>query len=245
MKPSTLVLAFLLFAPVVVSAQESGLPQFPFLHAKGRAEKRVPPNMATLNFQILVHHQNSEAALAAFWDIEKRLVDGLTKAGVDAKDITAGGLKKEIIRERDTNYNNREILGYDFVRTFSVVARDLKGLERITEIIMSTTNTGDVETEFDHAERVAIEKQLTQEACKNARDNADRIASGFGMKVASVYGISDGGIGPMVIRMRNRREGEVYGAAAMDSSGGMSHSIPEYISISEGVDALFVITEAK
>jgi uncharacterized protein YggE len=238
----TLLITLAIFTCALVRAEVQGLPSFPFLHAGGTAAKRLPPDMAKLQFRLKVYDQKADIAAKKLSECEQAVFLVLSTASISPADIVAGDISKEIIQERGSDYQKRAIQGYELYRPVTITIRDLKSLAGVYDKLLAQENLEELRASFDRSDRASVESALAQEACQDARRTADALAKGFGRVVVSVYGISDRSIGPMVIRLEDARGQDTnFGASA----GGFSRGVPATITFIASVDALFVTGDQK
>ncbi len=182
---------------VVVLASAGGaseLPDFPFVYATGRAELEVPPDVATITFQLRAFDKDPSRATAIVEEGSKGLVLLFARYGIDKKDIVAYQLTRTVVRERK-NYTEIGILVYETSRRFSVKLHALDQYNAFMTDLLSFENLTNLHTEFDTSKRQAVERQLIGQASAKAREEAEALAKGFGSQIASVFAITASRVG--------------------------------------------------
>ncbi|MDT8391650.1 MAG: SIMPL domain-containing protein [Lentisphaeria bacterium] len=108
---------------------------------------------------------------------------------------------KITVREKK-EYQELKILGYEVRRSISVTLRDLERFDTLMKFLLSTDNVIGTSADFDRSDREKIGRELLAAASEDAREEAERLAAGFGVQVQSVYAISED---PPVVGPRPRR----------------------------------------
>ena len=228
----------------LVRAESQGIPNFPFLHASGAATRRLPPDLVRLQFMIKIYDPKAAVALQKLAEAEQAVLLVLGSAGIPEADIIAGDISKQAVQEQGSaSFVRKAIIGYQLVRPVTVKIADLRNLAPVHERLLAQEYVENISSTFDRSDRGKVEAELAQEACANARRNADALAKGFGRAVVSVYGISDQVNGQMDIGLRHAKgfPEVTFGV----TSGGFGMGIPDGITFSVVVDALFVTGEPK
>ena len=182
----------LLMSVLGVRAQASELPDFPFVFAQGKAETKVPPNIATVSFLVEQFDEHATIAVEIVRNRSAELIAFFSVQKIKKEDIVAYEIDKRAVRERK-DYTELKILGYEVSRRFSVKLRNLSHYEKFVKKLLSLKNVVDIDTEFDRSDRKKIEADLIAEASRNARSQAELMAKGFGLQLGSVFAISQQG----------------------------------------------------
>ena len=181
-----------LLSVIGVSAHASQLPDFPFVFAHGSAETEVSPDIATVSFRVEEFDENPTKALEVLRNRSAELIAFFAEHKIKKEDIVAYEIDKRAVRERK-DYNELKILGYEVSRRFSVILRDLSHYEQFVKKLLYLKNVVNINAEFDRTDRKKIEADLIAEASRNAREQAELMAKGFGVKLGSVFAISQRG----------------------------------------------------
>ncbi|WP_417915631.1 SIMPL domain-containing protein [Candidatus Electronema sp. JM] len=174
-----------------MNAHAFEIPDFPFVYAQGEAEKKIPPDIATISFKVQQYDESAEKALDTVQKRCAELVVFLTEQQISKDDIVAYQIDKRAVREQKINsFNQLKILGYEATRSFSVKLKELSRYEQIIKKLLAFQNVIYVNTMFDRTDRKKIEADLIAEASSNAKSQAELMASGFGAEVESVFSVS-------------------------------------------------------
>lgn len=176
----------LLFSQLAFAAS---VPDFPFVVSVGHAEREVTPDTATISLDIMSFEKDSKLALKAANLATTQLMETLKKNGVPEANVEASDIEKATKRRRD-EYRTLDILGYEVSRTIKIKLDDLSKYSELMSDLVAIDNLSKAETIFDVSNRREIEAELMEEASKDAREKAERMAGSLGTKIQSVYAIS-------------------------------------------------------
>jgi uncharacterized protein YggE len=235
---SILVALVVVFASVGAASE---LPDFPFVFATGKAELEVPPDVATITFQMQAFDKDPSRATTIVEEGSKGLVLLFARYGIDKKDIVAYQLTRTVVRERK-NRTEIGILVYETSRRFSVKLHALDRYNAFMTDLLSFENLTNLHTEFDTSKRQAVERQLVGQASAKAREEAEALAKGFGSQIASVYAISTSRGGFRSMADQFTVGGEVMamrGESVMPTTGTLF--VPSTIKLEKAVSVIFKI----
>jgi len=224
--------------------QASVLPDFPFVAVTGQSSKQVAPDSATLSFRITTFHQSSDVANAQLAQASSKVLALLKANGVTDSQISAFELEKSEKRKRDEQYNELEVLGYDLNRRFDVTLADLKKYPDLMTQLYATDYVHDLSTSFDTSDRSNIETTLIAAAAAQAKQKAEQMAEGLGVKIHSVFAFNDSGSFERFFATFAAGETGMVSSAMMAdrSAGAQQVFIPQSIEISKTVNVIYKIT---
>jgi uncharacterized protein YggE len=172
----------------------SPVPEFPFIQADGLAKREVPPTNAEITFKVLAFAKSPEESTATVQAALGKVIAALKEKGVGEDQITANDLAKSAVRNRHGDLQkDAEVLGYEVSREVKIKLKDLKSYPELVRILMSADHISSVESAFDTDKRDEIESELVGEACAKARKQADLLAKGAGVTIASVHAVNSHG----------------------------------------------------
>ncbi len=166
------------------------LPDFPFVVSVGVAEQDVKPDIATITINVLAFNKESSKALETANIASEKIIKLFSKYDIDIKQLEAGNIQKSTKRQKNNNYKQLEILGYEVSRNLTLNLIDLSNYSELTNELVSINNTSGMDTQFDSSNRKQVESELIQIASINAKDKAKKMANSLGNKIHSVYAIS-------------------------------------------------------
>jgi len=230
----------MLLAPLLATA--SPLPDFPFVYVYGIANRGVAPDKATITFRVKSYDAQAERAHKMQSEIADAIITFATKLSVPTDDIIAQAIEKTAVRREDDKGKELEIIGYEAVRSVRIQLRELARFPELIEFLYRQPNVEAISVAFGSKDESAILQGLTDEACRSARANAERLSKGFERKLGSVRAISESGFSGM---------GDAFGlhggsSYSLNASAGLSprrdfRVIPATIPFSKGVYAIFAI----
>ena len=170
------------------AALASPLPDFPFINVTGMAKLDVAPDSARV--QLVIRHTGAtaEAATQAVYQQSARLLQFLQTQGVTEEDIEAAQLDKSALYK---DYNDRTITGYEASQPVTLTLKQLTNYAAIMDFLFKQPQIFNIQASFDSSQREQHEQKLSQLAGENARQRAQQLAAVQGVKISSVFAISD------------------------------------------------------
>ncbi|BAP57216.1 hypothetical protein THII_2919 [Thioploca ingrica] len=223
----------------------STLPDFPFVSAHGQAEIELPPNMAEVTFYLKAFHENPNNAITVIQQRSKELLSFFVEQQVKEEDIVAYELDKNIVHERDKDFQQLKILGYEVTRRFNIKLHNLKQYEIFAKKLFSLENVENINTVFERTDEETIKADLLIKAGKDAMQQAERAAKGFDVSVGPVFAISEQGFSDLGTQFGLGRD-DYYSSISTGSRGTPSPRdedeflfVPSTITFMNRVSALF------
>ena len=222
----------------------SPLPEFPFITVSGESFRDVEPDTVEISFYIEAFATQSEQAASLQKTAVNNALNVLAEFSIDAQQISSSEIAKRVIRQRDEDYNELAILGYEVGQPVSVKLESLENYNEITNKLIALDLLSNIESEFDVKNRQAIELELVKEAGANAMNSAQQLAQGLDVTIESVYGVTDGSgfpsffasFGTENLRMR------VTGASMQRET---TFFVPKTIQIRKRINVIYKIQSAQ
>lgn len=151
----------------------------------GSASIEAVPDRAILTVQV---HATAKDAANAKTQVDTRVAnyfDFLTKNGIDKKDIDAANISTQ--PEYDYKDGKPTLKGYQASRTVRIVLGQLDKLNGLLDGALKANLNEITAVEFDVAKPEVYQEQARQAAIKNAINQAESLAKGFGVKLGKVY----------------------------------------------------------
>ncbi len=237
-----ILVSLMLALSLGINAHAFEIPSFPFVYVKGEAEKKIPPDIATISFKVQQYDESAEKALDTVQKRCAELVVFLTEQQISKDDIVAYEIGKLPVREKnDKAFGDLNILGYEVTRSFSVKLKDISRYEQIARKLFSLKNVIYIKTIFDRSDREKIEADLIAEASSNAKMQAELMASGFGTDIKSVFAISHEDFRRLSDTEFSISSGEIIN---VNQEGGESLFIPSLITLQKDIKVIFKLKTA-
>ena len=211
MKYTMLSLALLFLSH---AAFASDLPDFPFVHAEGRAVTNVAPDTALIRLTVENHSETASNAVAVVEGTAGQLVDTLiSRYGISTSDIITGNISKEPVHRRGGNYELLEIIGYKVSRSITIEVSDIHSFPGVMSMIAQMDHVTNISADFKHSEKERMLQELTAAACRNAGGNAELLSEASGVPLGDLFAVSADGLNDLGSRFRPYIEtgAELYG----------------------------------
>lgn len=226
-----------------LTAAASPLPDFAFITVSGEAQLDVVPDKARVQLMIRHTANTADAATEAVYQQGHELLAFLASKGVAQSDIEAAQINKEALYK---DYNDRSITGYEASQPVSLTLQDLANYVAIMDYLFKQPHIFSIQSSFDSTERQQLELKLSQQASKDARRRADYLAQAQGVKISSVFAVTEsGGWGNLASDFGFSGGAVSYGAlhkaSAMESRE-PSLVLPRHIKLQKSVNVIYKIT---
>lgn len=254
MRSVATILVSILLATACAGATD--LPEFPFVCTSGKAVLKIQPDLATISFDVSIFDADSEQGMKLLEEHSKQIVQIMNEFDVAAENAKASGVNKEEVRKQIGEWQEGEIIGYQFGQHFTFKLKGLDTYQKIAQRLVKTDNVINVRVGFAVTDREQKEQELVQKAIVNARENAARIARGAGAGLGAVHALSDVDLRDLGRHLlytvastgstRSRASGEHgMGGAALDASAIIQQiSKPSPITLQASIRVLYRIESA-
>lgn len=240
MKLVTCLSSVALMISSAVSA--SPLPDFPFINVTGEAKLEVAPDKARIQFMIRHTASKADAATDAVYKQGRDVMQFLASVGVTEQDIEAAQINKEALYK---DYNDRTITGYEASQPITITLNQLTNYVAVMDYLFKQANVFSIQGSFDNSQREQLEMKLSQQAGADARRRADSLAGAQGVKITSVFAITEaGGWGQLAGDFGFNGNAVSFGA--MRKSAEMADAsanlvLPRHITLQKSVNVIYKI----
>jgi len=244
MKTRTLTRSLLLFISLLLaplSTTASPLPEYPFVYVNGTANLEVVPDKGLITFRVKTYHSEATVAYGKQAEVADAFLAFAGKLGVPIEDIVAQAIEKSTVRKEDDKGKELEIIGYELVRSVQIELKDLARFSKLIDFLYGLPNVEGLHVTFGCKDENMIMQGLTDDACRTARTNAERLCQGFGKKIGAVRAISETGFSNIGSPFGFRGEPDGYGASSGLGGRREFPVIPATISFRKWVFAIFAI----
>jgi uncharacterized protein YggE len=156
----------------------------------GQGEITAQPDMARVTLGVEARNPALSAARAQVAETVDRVLALTRSLGIDAKYVNATGVQVQPEYDWNDKDRTRRLLGYRVSRQVDVELRDLDKLGTLIEraIDAGVNLVGD--PTLDSTERKSLERQALALAVRDARANAETLATAAGGKLGAVRTLS-------------------------------------------------------
>lgn len=241
MKRALIIAAATLGFTANVSA--SPLPDFPFINVTGEARLEVAPDKAKIQFVIRQTAAKADAATDAVYKQGHDLMQFLAKHGVTDTDVDAAQINKEAMYK---DYQDRTITGYEASQPISVTLNQLTHYVAIMDYLFKQPQVFSIQGSFDSSQREHVERKLSEQAGADARQRANYLAGAQGVKLSTVFAITEGtGFGQLAGDFGFGGGAVSYGMLRKSvemADAGPSLVLPRHITLHKTVNVIYKIT---
>lgn len=158
----------------------------------GTGEVIVVPDTANIQIGVQVFAEELADAQAQSTEQITAVINTITEAGVEAKDIQTSNYSVSIRQQYDNQGIATAVLGYDIYNTLSVTVRDLDSLGSILDQVVSAGANQIYGISFFNSDLTEATAQARAAAVKDAQDRAAQLADAAGVEVGRIINISEG-----------------------------------------------------
>ncbi len=196
MKRSILVLAVMLLAVIALSACGPATivanPQPPqrTLNVTGTGTVTLTPDIAYINIGVHNEMPSASEAVTANNTQTQQVVDALKTAGVDPKDIRTMNFSIYPNTQYDPQTNQKLGTTYVVDNTVYVTVRKLDNLGDLLDATVKAGANNVNSIQFDVADKTAATKQARDEAVKDAKTQAQELATSAGISLGDLQNVN-------------------------------------------------------
>ncbi|MFD2598491.1 SIMPL domain-containing protein [Sphingobacterium corticis] len=168
-------------------AQNVSVDQARRVSTKGYAEKEVTPDIIYLSVSLREYYVDGNTKKkVAIETLEKQLFDAALKNGVKQEDLTIQNIYSYNYETKKNK--NQELLQ---ARQYRIKVTDLSKLNSLFDEVDPRGMQSTSISEYDHSQKRQIERELKTEAVKDARTNAEVLATADGQTIGKALLIND------------------------------------------------------
>ncbi len=212
---SVIILFFLLIAKVfhiALPVQVTSTTQATELAVVGEGKVDVVPDSANVTVGITVSNvRNVADAQSQINTTNNAIIAAMQKLGIDKKNIKTANYSVYPTYDYETG---RSITGYSADVQVTITTKDTQQVSQIIEAATAAGANTISGTSFKVSDPAKYREEARNQAIKNAREQAEKIAKNLGIKLGKVTNIVEAGGSSPVMPMYDRLQGGGgYGAA--------------------------------
>lgn len=181
---------------VVSGAIASPIPDFPFLYIRGQATEHVPTKWARISFNISNENEDAKAGEAALQKANLAIVAALKEIGIADSDVITSDVRKRKATKRDADEGSEKSY-FEFTKDFQVSVANLELYPLIAERFIGSNDVGQFDVSFYGGDLTEVDKRLRIAAVKDAREQAETLASATGVELGGIHSVSDCDVGEL------------------------------------------------
>lgn len=217
------------------AALSAELPGYPFIHASGNGEVRVPPDIGQIDFEVSAVDPDPAVAVQVVTARVAEIRTLMEQLGIAADELEVRDIRKDI----------KKVIAVpppvDVRAGVKIIVRDLSKWRAVVAPLLAMPNLDGFATAFDTTQRRKAETELLADAIKVARQKAEGIAAGFGRKLGLVGGVSTGEL-KNLSRAMDLSPSEYFARAGRQVEISREDLLMvNMIKLSQGVDVIFRI----
>lgn len=224
-----------------VGSYASTIPDFPFVTVTGQSSRQVEPDSALLTFNIVTYNEDAQKAKSLLNKTAFDIVKEIKLHGVIEKNITSFEVNKRAKRARGKSYNDLNILGYEFTQRFELKTDTIENYSELTNALLNMNQIENIETRFEYSKSAEVEVELIQEAAKKAKQKAEHMAAGLGVKIDSVFAFNDSGSFSSFFATFGLNTSSGRFEAMRSRVGNSSIFVPQFIELSKSINVVYKI----
>lgn len=184
-----LILITAIFTMTMANAQTTNYESSRKVATRGYAEREVTPDIIYLSISLREYCVDGNAKKkVAIETLEKQLYDAAMAIGVKKEDFTIQNIYSYNSDYSGNKKKNSELLQ---AKQYRIKITNLNGLDQMLDNVDAKGLESTSISGYDHTQKREIEKELKIAAVKDARVNAEIIASATGDKIGKAISIND------------------------------------------------------
>jgi uncharacterized protein len=207
------LLTLVLSAPFAASAGEASLPRL--VSVTGEGEVKARPDIANVTLGVEARRPTLAEARTQVTAAVDRLLALTRELRIDPKQVDASQLHVQPEYRWNEKDSERVLLGYVVSRQVEVELRDLERLGALLERAVSAGANQVQGVRLDSSRRKELEREALAVAVRDARLDAEALASAAGAKLGAVHSLDAAAAPPVQPKYMERA---VMAAAPMDSA---------------------------
>lgn len=168
------------------------------LTVAGNAEAKADPDLATFRLGVETQAKIAKEAQGATATLASRLIDAALKVVPNRKAYQTSDLSLEPVYSQPAlgggTTQAPKIVGYRARNILSVRVEDVSKVGPLIDAVTEAGATNIDSISFGLKDARAARRQALTEAVKDARDKAEAMAAGLGLRLGDVFSVDEGGL---------------------------------------------------
>lgn len=181
--------------PALLLSQQSVPPRQPAITAHGEATVAVKPNQATIAIGVVSQAATAHEAAAVNAKQTDAAIAALKRVAGATDTIQTISYILNPVYKYPKDGGEPTITGYSAASTVQVKMSDLNNVGRVIDTAVGTGANRIQGLHFSVKDEQAVRRRALGEATRQARENAEAIASSLGSKITRIVSVVEGGGG--------------------------------------------------
>jgi uncharacterized protein YggE len=204
---------------------------------------KTTPDMATVWFAVLSHHERPERARALNATASAAAMNAVRELGIEEQDIQLEGLQLTPRRVYDPDRRIYDQDGFEALRTVQVTVRDLDVLPDVVAAVVEEGANQINRIQYGLDDRSGIELEVLARAVQRAAEKASVMAAQVGRSIGQALQMSEQGIS--VPQPRMRMDATEMVAMAKDEGGNPDAFAAGDIEVRATVSVVFSLVDSQ
>jgi uncharacterized protein YggE len=169
--------------------------QIPTINVRGESEFLTQPDKADLYIKIETQGKTAEDAQTENRDITNAVISSLKKNGVKADDI---GTDRYYLNPQYDWERGRKIIGYTQQHVLQIEVTDLDKIGKLIDdaVAAGANSVERIQFGLTLDKKYDVTKEALEIAGKEAKKKAESIAGAMGVKLGTLFSVSESGVSP-------------------------------------------------
>lgn len=235
--PLALILALMIGLAAPATAQD----RVYTVTVSGQGTMKVSPDMATIWFSVVTHHELPDRARAQNAEASAAAMNAARNLGIEEKDLQLEGLQLAPRRVYDPDRRVYNQDGFEATRTVKVIVRDLDVLPDLVAAIVANGANQLNNIQYGLEDRESIELEALARAVNRAKEKATVMAAELGWALGKALTINEQGVSVPQPRMQM----EAVAMMAKDEGGNPDAFAAGELDVRASVTVVFGLTEPE
>ncbi len=226
MNKTMILLAILLIALTACETrlvmEQPGVQPTNSISVQGSSEFDVAPDLAKVRFRIETQSLTAQDAQLRNREIGASVKSALLQAGVRENEIETVDYRIEKVQEWDAKFEKMVDKGYRTSNAFVVTTKDLQKVGPLLDVGVQAgaNNVESISFELSDSKQKEVKTEALRKATVNAREKADALADGAGVRLGKVTSLSESSyyVAPMARYDMMAMKAEMGGAPSTEVS---------------------------
>lgn len=155
------------------------------MNINGTAHVQATPDKAVLVVNVSAYDKNAQVAQSKNAEIASNIARALKGLGITSKDMTTSNYSFQSVYSQEKNKTN-QVIGYTSSNSVTITVNDVAQTGRVIDAALKAGASDIGSLEFGLKDTAPFKRQAMELAIADAKEKADIIAKGLGVKVTGI-----------------------------------------------------------